>query len=246
MKKITIFILFLLVFVSSSSVFAEELINTPTGVKVRNQIINEIKNEIKEKRQENKEERKDLLEQLKDKINTIKNSRVKIIDGTVDQISGSTLSISKDRKAYSINILPNTKIKRRFWGNALLSEIVVGHKVNVWGTYIDSDQTTIDARMIRDLSIQKRFGAFIGVVKSINGNVITIDTVNRGIQIITVSSSSKFVNRKEQVITQSEIKLGHKIRVKGIWDNVNNTITEVTHVKDFTLPVMPTPSIKSD
>jgi len=28
--------------------------------------------------------------------------------------------------------------------------------------------------------------------------------------------------------------------VKGMWDKTNNTITEVTHVKDYSLPPKPT------
>jgi len=33
--------------------------------------------------------------------------------------------------------------------------------------------------------------------------------------------------------------VGHRIRVKGLWNNKNSTVTEVSHVKDFDLPVRP-------
>jgi len=31
---------------------------------------------------------------------------------------------------------------------------------------------------------------------------------------------------------------GHKVMVKGLWDNKLNTVTEVTFVRDYSLPVI--------
>lgn len=241
MKKISLVFLSMLVVISlSSSVFADENITTPTGTRngqgIRKELRNEIKNEVKEV----KGERKNLLDNIKDKINGVKDSLAKIIGGEITANSGSSLTVTKDGKTYTVNTTANTVLKRRYWGNAKLSEMVNGDKVNVWGKFTDTTKLTIDARMIRDLSIMKRFGVFVGTVKTVNGNTLTIDTVNRGTQTVTVSSLTKFTNRKEVSINQSDIVVGHRIRVKGMWDEANKTITEVTHVKDFTLPVKPT------
>lgn len=66
-----------------------------------------------------------------------------------------------------------------------------------------------------------------------------IETVYQGSQTVTVTSSTKFVNRKVETIIQSDIAVGHRIRVKGLWNNKTNIISEVTHVKDFSLPPVP-------
>jgi hypothetical protein len=56
---------------------------------------------------------------------------------------------------------------------------------------------------------------------------------------VTVSSSTKFVDRRGKTIAQTDVAVSHRIRVKGMWDNTNSTITEVTQVKDYSLPVKP-------
>ena len=46
-------------------------------------------------------------------------------------------------------------------------------------------------------------------------------------------------------MSYTDVQVGHRVRVKGLWDNKLNKITEVTQVKDFTIPaqgVAPTPT----
>jgi hypothetical protein len=40
----------------------------------------------------------------------------------------------------------------------------------------------------------------------------------------------------------ADIQIGHRIRVKGIWDITNKTISEVTQIKDFSIPAKPSPT----
>jgi len=40
----------------------------------------------------------------------------------------------------------------------------------------------------------------------------------------------------------SDIEVGHRVRVKGIWDLTNKTISEVTQIKDFSIPIQPSPT----
>ena len=121
----------------------------------------------------------------------------------------------------------------------------VGDTVNVIGLWADDAHTTINAKLVRDISIQKRFGVFVGVVKSLlpTGWVMSTVSEKRGDQTVTVSGNTKFVNRKEETITQADVVAGHRVRVKGLWDRVANTVTDVTQVKDFSLPAKPTPTV---
>lgn len=224
-------------------VSAEELTVTPVNNN-RFKIKNELRKEIKELREENKEQKKNLIDNLKDKVQDFKDTLAKIINGEITANSGNTLTVNKDGKSYTINVNSNTLLKRHFWGNATMPEMSVGNKVNVWGKYANDAKTVIDARMIRNTSIMKRFGAFIGTVTSIDGNNFVINTVQRGVQTVTISPDTKLVNRKEQTITQSDIKVGHKIRVKGMWDQANKIITQVGHLKDFSLPAIPSQTVE--
>jgi hypothetical protein len=164
--------------------------------------------------------------------------------GIVTAKDGTALTIGKDGKSYTITTDDKTQFRRLFWGKSSLDEIQVGDSISVFGKWTDEAKTAILARSIRDISIQKRFGVFFGVVQSLtsNGWVMTAIGGKRDNQTVTISSSTELTNRKGETISQADIVVGHRIRVKGLWDKKNNTVTDVTVVKDFSLPVPSTPS----
>ena len=155
--------------------------------------------------------------------------------GNVTAVSDSTITVESDGKTYTVNVSSDTKLRRRFFGKSDTGEMQVGHTVNVYGRWTNEEHTTIDGILVRDISIQKRFAVFVGVLKLISDNTWKLDT-HRGTQTVTVSGDTKFVNRKNESITQAEVQVDHKIRVKGLWDRSTNTVTEVEHVKDYVLP----------
>lgn len=167
----------------------------------------------------------------------LKNSRSMVAKMTGSVTAVGTASITVNSTTVNVNSL--TKIIRRFGAASTLAEISVGDQVRVMGTWTDTSKTAINARIIRDWSIQKRKGAFIGTIQTMTPTGFTLQTLNRGVQTVTVSALTKYVNRKEQIINFSNLAAGHKIRVKGLWDSKLNTVTEVSQVKDYSLP-MPT------
>lgn len=172
-----------------------------------------------------------------------KGKGARLLGATVSGVSGSTLTVTKDGRTYAVNTDSSTIFRRHFWGKSSISEISINDQVNVWGKWTDDAKTTIQAKMIRDLSIMKRFGAFVGTISNLNGSTFTLNTVNRGAQSVTLIGSTKCVNRKEQTISCStDLQNGHRVRVKGMWDAKNKVITEVTQVKDYSLPPLTTPT----
>lgn len=163
--------------------------------------------------------------------------RAAIGNGQLTAKSGTTLTVSKDGKSYSVSTDGSTKLRRRFWGNATLGEMQVGDSLNVYGRWTDDAHTMVVASLIRDISIQKRNGVFFGAVQSISGDTIVIQTPARGTETITLSAKTKLTNRKGGSIAKSDIKVGDRIRVRGLWDSQAHTITEVTQLRDFNLPV---------
>lgn len=163
-------------------------------------------------------------------------SRAAIGSGIVKSKDGSTLVVtSKDGVDYTVKTDTNTHFRRRFWGGGNLDEIQVGDTVNVIGRWADDARTTLDAVLIRDISIQKRFGVFFGTVSALTANGWVMATVERGNQTVTVTSSTKFMDRKGNTISQSDVKVGDKVRVRGLWDKTNSTVTEVSAIKDFSI-----------
>jgi ASC-1-like (ASCH) protein len=208
---------------------------------------NAVKEEVRQNRQEAIQNAKEIRNEIREtnkeniasRVGALKNFfsfRAMLNKAKVTAKSTNSLIVEKDSVSYTITVDDKTKIRRRFYGKATLEDILVGHEVNVFGKWTDTDHKTIQALLIRDLSIQKRFGVFIGDVTAISGNDITLQTIQRGVQKVSVSALTKFVNRKMETIKQTDIIIGHRIRVKGMWDRTLNTVTEVTQVKDYNLP----------
>lgn len=227
----------------------------PTIAQIREETRQEIRERLnqatspsqaKEIRQEVREENRGLLEQIKNQVKEkLQNLRFSArINGKITSLSGNTMGIEdKNGKSYTVNITEKTQLRRRFWGKATLSEFSVGDEVNVIGRFIDEEKTTIEAILIRNLSIQKRWGVFFGEVVSVNNGSLTIKTVNRGDLTIYITSSTKLINRRQEKINLNQIAIGHKIRVKGVWDKTLNEIKETNEIKDFSLPPLPTKNI---
>lgn len=204
---------------------------------------------VKEKQEErlkNLEELKNLRQQVEARIKALLRRKIAITNGQITAIAGTTLTVEKNGQTYTVLtgefVRCTTRFLRRFWGRSTLAEMAVGDLVHVIGYWQDEEKTTIEACLIRDKSIQKRHGVFVGTVVSLTASGWVMDPVGekRPNQTVTVSSSTKFVNRKNQPITQADIQVGHRVRVKGLWNMRENTLTEVTHVKDYSLPPRPT------
>lgn len=157
--------------------------------------------------------------------------------GDVTAKSGTSLTIAKGGKTYQVLTDGQTQFRRKFWGKSSFEEISVGDQVNVIGKWSNSAKTEIKATLIRDLSIQKRSGVILGLVKSLSGSDFVLATQSRGDINVTPDSSTKFTDRRGKSISQSDLSVGHRVRAKGMLDLTNHTMTEVVGVNDYSLPV---------
>lgn len=165
------------------------------------------------------------------------NVSVTKVEGTV--LSALTITVQdKDGKQYLLKTDAKTQLRRRFWGKIeSVSEFKSGDRLTVIGQWTDDTKTTVLARLIRDNSIQKRTGVFIGMVESKTSGSLVIRTVNRGTLTVSDFASAKIINRIGKAIPIGDIAVGHRIRVRGLWDMENKTLTDVVEVKDFSVPV---------
>lgn len=64
-------------------------------------------------------------------------------------------------------------------------------------------------------------------------------TIHKDNETVTIGSA-KIIDREENTLTASQIKVGERVRVRGIWDAKNSTISNVIEIKDFSIPALPT------
>jgi len=261
MKKILGILFFTLLLVPSQNVLAERPIKIfreevkPTIREIREEIkptIAAIKEETKEVikltitaspsakpweiRKEVKEQNKGLLEeiknQVKEKLQALRfNAR---LTGKITEIGGNYIKVSdnKDGKIYQVNITEKTQLRRHFWGKSSLSEFSVSDEVNVIGRYTDETKSTIEAVLIRNKSIQKRWGVFFGEVTAKNSDNFVIKTINRG-DLTVYFGNAKFVDNSGNQLSYNALSVGSRVRVKGVWDKDLKKLSEVDEVKIF-------------
>lgn len=169
---------------------------------------------------------------------TVVGRAANLFGAKVTAINGQTLTVDKNGKTFTVNTDDKTHIRRRLGGKGSFSEISVNDIVNVIGKWADEAKTTINATLIRDMSVDKRQGMVTGLIKSLGSNSFVFSLLgNRGDVTVNYDGNTKFINRRGVAISSSDINVGDRVRVKGLRDLVNKTITEVTQVKDFSLPV---------
>jgi len=192
------------------------------------------------------EKRKEVIQERKENILDVKNiAKVKaaLLNAIVVMKGTDSFTVKgEDEKEYTVKFDNSTRWLRKFWGKSDLTEINLNDAVNIHGKWNNQEMSEVQARLIRNISIQKRHGVFFGTVKSNNSNNLVLTTAKRGEQIVTIAGI--IVNRIQANISVNSILEGHRIRVKGLWDSKNNTLTEVMQIKDFDLPAKSTPTPK--
>lgn len=176
-----------------------------------------------------------LWQEIKDFITNLRYSAH--ITGAITAINDKVFTVkTSNNKTYQVYVSDKTQLRRRFWGMSSLSEFSVGDTINVVGKWKDSAKTQIDAIIIKNLSVQKRHGIFIGDVTSINSPSFMMKTVNRGNLTVTTDGRTLFVQRDGKPATFGQMQVGHRVRVDGIWNVQTNNVSGVTQIKDYTVP----------
>ena len=208
---------------------------------LRREIKNTIKETVKEGKKESSspantnEDVKEIRMGLLDKVKNFMKKNLKFearVKGKITVIGSNNFSLNGEDGTFQVNITDKTVILRKFGGKSSLSEYSVGDEVVVFGKFTDDTKLIIDAKTVKNNSIQKRFGAFFGKVTVKNTDNFVMETAERGIQTVYFGTT-KFINIKEINISYGDIKIGDRVRVKGVWDKTLNEIREVSQIKIF-------------
>lgn len=206
--------------------------------------ISAIRNEEKIELRQNQTLKKNIIDQARDLVKRLLPRR---IHGKIAAIGTSSLTVASDHNGpVTVNILANTILKRRFGGNSALSEFRVGDEVAVIGALHAAPSgssssaaadNSIDARYIRDLSIQKRNTVFVGTILTMGTDSFTVKTQSRGVQTVHVTAGTTTYQERNKAISLSDLKVGDRVLVKGsIWDRAAKDIDAAKVIK---LPNVP-------
>jgi plastocyanin len=148
-------------------------------------------------------------------------------------ISGNVLTVTAKSKTFTVNVTDKTKLLRNFGSKSNLAEFSVGNILQISGK-LTSD-ATIDAKIIRNTSIQKRRATFTGLIDSVDATAqkFVLKPNTRTTITVSVTTDTK-ITQKGVVKTFADLVVGTKVTTSGMWDKSNNTLTEVTKINILT------------
>lgn len=175
----------------------------------------------------------------------LKNAVITSVDSRSD-----TVIATKNGTEYTIDALSAT-VRRRYGAKAELSEMMEGDYIWVWGT---QSGTSITARKIKDMSIQKWKGTFTGTIISLSSSLqpltksankltlagadwLIMRTKHRGLQEVLVYDTTQIKYRK-QTMSFSDLTVGSQIVAKGIWNRTHSIVYNTSWIKIRELAVV--------
>lgn len=146
----------------------------------------------------------------------------------VTEIGDNYLKVSVFQYAYKIDISA-ANIVRHTWGPSNISEFSVGDIINVWGYLDETDTSLVHAKTIRNVSVQKIYGVFRGIIASIDSanNTFVLKTGEKGNQTVVVSSDTKIINGTTTA-SFADLQVGMGAVVRGVWDRTLSRIKAQT------------------
>ncbi len=162
----------------------------------------------------------------------LKNAVITAIDTATE-----TITAEKDGVTYTIDAADAT-FRRKYGAKCDVYELMAGDYIRVWGRI---SGTNITAKKIKDYSIQKWKGSFVGTVTTVDPTTYTdnkgrsfqqfeIESRHRGDQIIRVYSTTR-IKYKGKVKTFADLAVGQTVVAKGIWNNTHSIIYDTNWVK---------------
>jgi len=149
----------------------------------------------------------------------------------VTSVSGNTITAvsSWDSASISWNIVTDsaTEFLRRFGGKSSIAEISAGDLISFQGMLQTSSASplTVEAKIVKDWSVQKQNAAFSGTVASVDAGAQTfvLATEKRGNVVVAVASSTK-IWKGDIIAAFSDIVAGIKLTATGLFNNLTSRL----------------------
>ncbi len=138
----------------------------------------------------------------------------------VNSWGSSTLS-------WTVNTGSETEFIRRYGGKSNIAEISVGDYVSFNGVLVQTASSfTVDAKAVKDWSVQKARASFTGVVTGLSSSTqsFTLNAEEKGIITVNVTASTTIMKGTSTVLF-GEIKVGGRVRVSGLYNNLNKVLS---------------------
>lgn len=167
------------------------------------------------------------------------NGKVLVRGAKVTSVSGTTInavtSWGNSQITWAVNTGSATELNRRFGGKLNLSEISVGDYLSFTGDIVTTTGGfTVNAKVVKNWSIQKAKNSFFGAVSSIdsgNQSFMLATGTSAGTINVRVLSGTQ-IKKNDSTIAFADIKAGDKVSVSGLYNNLTKVL-EADKVKIY-------------
>lgn len=154
---------------------------------------------------------------------TVSASGRAMLRGTLKSVGTASITVTSWGGDWVVNIGSDAKLTRRFGGASNLSELQAGDNVQVNGSINQSAAWTVDAKTVKDNSIQARNADFTGTISGLSGSAFALATQSRGNVNVTVNSDAK-ITVNGATSTVAGLQNSMRVQVKGVWDRNQSTV----------------------
>ncbi len=146
----------------------------------------------------------------------------------VTSVSGSviyaTTAWGSASMPWTVNTDGATEINRRFGGRSSVSEVSVGDYLSFRGNLVmTSAGLTVQAKIIKDWSVQRKNGSFIGKVSSVGTGTFVLASDEHGQATVSVTSTT-VITKGDAAATFADIHVGDKVMAGGLFNNVSRVL----------------------
>ena len=162
------------------------------------------------------------------------------IGTTATTAISATLTVNTAHGPITVNVTAKTRFARRFNGASSLDELSVNDHLLVAGHRVDAK--TVDASMIKDLSIENSDALLFGKVMSVAPTALTVVTEPRGHHHLAFAAGQTFtlpISSTTTIIVSgtvkpddSAIQQGDTVSVAGVFDRHSHTFVSTRRVVD--------------
>ncbi len=156
------------------------------------------------------------------------NGKISIKAVAVDNVNGNIITITTKWGSYGLTWAVytdgETKFLRRRGNASALADLKSGHIINIDGRLVTTAlNATISAGTIKNLSDNKTSSSLSGIIAGADGPNRRFTIKSRGEDVTVTASNATQINKSGVSIVFSELRVGNKVAVKGLWDRAITT-----------------------
>jgi hypothetical protein len=152
----------------------------------------------------------------------------------------ATLTVNTAHGSVTVNVTAKTRFARRFNGASSLDELSVNDHLQVAGRRVDAQ--TVDASMIKDLSIENTDTLLFAKVTGVAPTALTVVSEPRGHHHLALAAGQTFTLPISPTTTivvsgvvkpdDSSIQVGDSVSAAGVFDRHSHTFVSTRRVVD--------------